>query len=411
MAASVLVSVRSEGGGQSGSGTVILVDESKSGSLLALILTNRHVCEQKGRDPKRATISVAFTSGATKPATFVAWDDRADLACVIINADRSTPYIPLASRGPVAGDAVCQVGYPSGRLTQRAGKILGFRNTTGPRILVPSFQIASGDSGSGVFFVAERALCGVMWGSTVPANEACGVEWSDCKRFVETCLFWKKKPQPSPVSPAQPPAQPSPAQPSPVLDDLQGRVAALEKKVSDLPDQLAARIAAKVGEVHAAASGKSDALESKVKDVAGGLDRLAERVKQLPIPADKAAEAANWGATLLPWLAGGAATGGVGVPLALGGMALLRMLGGATKTQPSPAAPAYQNPVIVSGAVPPQVTKIVSDYVPVEVPSPELAAYKQALDEIAKRHPGALDTIETIRQYARQIESGQTSKR
>ncbi len=54
----------------------------------------------------------------------------------------------------------------------------------------------------------------------------------------------------------------------------------------------------------------------------------------------------------------------------------------------------------------PAPAKTQSVYVPYTVPDPELTALKQAMDRLVQNHPGAVGTVEILKSYAAQIQSG-----
>lgn len=167
----------------------------------------------------------------------------------MIYADESTPWIPLAETHPTKGMAVWQVGYPGGRgPVKRSGVVNGYnvsaeQSRGDARVFIPSYSIAGGDSGSGVFLQSEKALCGVMWGqqedwrgNPIPGGAA-AVELKDVKRFYETtCLpfFGRRRPPPKqPAPPQQPPAMP-PVTPPPGFDDARGAILKLQERLDEI---------------------------------------------------------------------------------------------------------------------------------------------------------------------------------
>lgn len=391
--------------GHGGSGTCILIGQNAQGDTLGLILTNKHVVPT-GNSP----IKVRWTSGVSQDATWVAVDPQADLGAIVVSATPATPCIPLARTHPVAGDEVWQVGYPMGKLTQRAGKVVGYRVTDGPRMFIPSFRINSGDSGSGVFLVREKALCAVMWGDG--QGESVGVEWKVCKSFVEErCLFWRKRPPdvfPPPVAPAPggptspgPPIGPTP----PLLPNvgaahekiasLENKLAALEGKVGALPNEFDARVKAGLAQVHNkvdAVHGAIQAQDSKlagfstlplklselearlkaaadnakftddkvnaipdltgpVGDIHASLNKISGKLNDIPvIQPDKIAAietAVGW-SKYLPWIAAGGATGGASllVPLIGVGLSLLKRRAAQSPGGPRDPAPPFAAPIV-----------------------------------------------------------------
>jgi hypothetical protein len=162
-----------------------------------------------------------------------------------------------------------------------------------------------------------------------------------------------------------------------------------------------------------------------ILDRLDGVGDLAAKVKAAEPALAAAAEFAGWG-KFLPWIAGGAASGGA-VPLVWAGLALGRSLlrrfvrkpgtdqGGnripaahgtpqegpvGTATGSAVTLPPTPSPPL------PQIVRTERQFVPYETPSAELQALKLAMDEYVKLHPGARATVETIEAYARQIHSG-----
>jgi hypothetical protein len=66
-------------------------------------------------------------------------------------------------------------------------------------------------------------------------------------------------------------------------------------------------------------------------------------------------------------------------------------------------APSPSVPVAPSLAAP---VKTQSVYVPYPTVDPELVALKQAMDKLVQTHPGAVGTVEMLRSFAAQIQSG-----
>lgn len=281
VAASVQVSIPGAGG----SGTCILVADRKTGDgKLGLVLTCKHVVPAHSKG-----IVVTFPSGQKYAAVWVASDDAADLTCVAINADETTPYIPLAQTHPVGGDDICQVGYPAGRgLTRRSGKVLGYAPwSSGLRRFLVSFEIASGDSGSGVFLTREKALCGVLWG-IVDNREYSAVEWKVCKAFVETrCLPWCKPRAPG----VQPPGPPGIIPGILGLPDLKKAMADLNARLDDFDVRMK----------------RMDGAVDKFKDVPEGMKKLeaaAALLAQMAATGGMAGPAGKAGAPGAPGPAG-----------------------------------------------------------------------------------------------------------
>lgn len=227
VAASVRVAVvMSDGSTHLGSGTVVYVDRELGAGL---VLTCKHVCGSE-----RGRVSVSFPSGRSVAGRFLLADPVADLAGIMIAADASTPWVPIARTHPVKGHDIHQVGYPGGKgPVTRSGRVLGYNVAKGvlrdPRVFIPSFHVKSGDSGSGVFLASEKALCGVVWGQ---GDTCAAVELADVQRFHAACLPIFRRPCPIPQQPPSPPPPPPGIDQGRELAELRARVAELEGKIA-----------------------------------------------------------------------------------------------------------------------------------------------------------------------------------
>jgi len=203
VAASVKIRMQ---GGYGGSGTVIHVDPQQGA---AMVLTNKHVVE-KGN----GIAIVTFPSGHEFEGEVIGYDKTgADLAAIAIPADASTPFVPVAKSYPLKGTGICQVGYGGGQMQRRSGFIAGYRERSPHYNLMLSFQVISGDSGSGVFILKTKELCGVVWGGPDYDNsgyfEPQAVTLVNIHRFVDACLPRLCPPRrgsPRPPSGARPPS-------------------------------------------------------------------------------------------------------------------------------------------------------------------------------------------------------------
>lgn len=141
-------------------------------------------------------------------------------------------------------------------------------------------------------------------------------------------------------------------------------------------------------------------------------------------PALGAAAAVGGWAGWLPWIAGGAATGGIAPLIGLGlwGVRALarRKSGPDGSGNPIPATPGQGSqvlvqtpvpqpaqqlpPVLVQAPAPPNRTE--PHYVGVPTSNAELAALKTAMDKYAQMYPGAAGQMQTVQKLAKTIESG-----
>jgi len=236
----VAASVKISNGASGGSGTVIAYSQEQGA---AVVLTCRHLFNDGIH-----TILVTLPSGQRAYGAFLGRADKADLAAVAINADSTTPFIPLATEPLVRGEALTQVGYPLGRgPVVRAGYYqgVGGRDNRGALVHGFSARVQSGDSGSGVFR-SDNTLCGVVWGSS---NNTSFVGLADIQTFVDqTCHLFRRpgqgrKPPGIPVQPGMPaplapvaPVAPAPTAPAPALPDARilAEVSQLRLKIDGL---------------------------------------------------------------------------------------------------------------------------------------------------------------------------------
>ena len=123
----------------------------------------------------------------------------------------------------------------------------------GPRVFIPDFKIAQGDSGSGIFLNGE--LCGVCWGQeeikdqrsgmVIGLKDAAAVELADVTRFLAGCRpFFRQPCPPRPGVPFVPPPvdRPSPKVPMPDPNAGYGEAARAElKEIRAILAELSAR--------------------------------------------------------------------------------------------------------------------------------------------------------------------------
>lgn len=260
----------------SGSGTVIYA-EDEGGLRKYYVITCKHVIS--GLDPN---LKVHFPNGSVHKATFVVADSKADLAIIYFTTYQDIAWAPVASAKPPIGTPLSQVGYPGGQgPVQRTGRVSSYMPwSRGTYNLVVSFQVRPGDSGSGVFVTAEKALCGVIWG-VVGNSQHVAVEWSDIKRFTDVCLP-KHRPRPPPVPPVPPPVPPvPPPHPAPnpaileAIRDINKRIAEIESRVAGKEDIRG--VIAKIKELEDRFPG----LRDKLKELEGQFPGLLEKIGKL----------------------------------------------------------------------------------------------------------------------------------
>lgn len=244
--------------GSSGSGTIIHVENGE-----ALVVTCKHVVSRP------SSITVSYYNKFSVKGEYLAHDQYADLAFVVIKADSTTPFVPVAKSRVTVGTPIHQAGYPGGQgPVKRFAKVFGYtgRQANGNYDLRISFASRPGDSGSGVFNPAEKGLCGVVWGGD--GREAIAVEQYDIKRFYETCLpIFRRRPRNPGVPPSQPPGTPvqppvgppgsePPVSPPAAPETKPGALEAALKKLKEIEEALALKGDGKV-----------------VEDIKGGLEK------------------------------------------------------------------------------------------------------------------------------------------
>lgn len=171
VAASCEIHVRQnrDGGGPGGSGTVCNLDD-KAG--VCHVITCRHVVANGAIFP----ITVKLSNGTEVPARFLGYHpDGFDLCILEIAAPGVPMWVPISQAPIYQRQGVVQVGYGVnatrlGKINQRTGNVTGYDTRSGKPggNYVLSFELISGDSGSGIFDPDQKALVGVGWGGTMP---------------------------------------------------------------------------------------------------------------------------------------------------------------------------------------------------------------------------------------------------
>jgi hypothetical protein len=444
VAASVKVGYRVTGKSWSGSGVVFA--SSPAGSY---IVTNKHVV------PRAGLVEITFPGGRHLPARFVAADSKADLACVAIAG--TAPAVQLADAVPRAGAPVWQVGYPMGRgPVSRAGRVVGFSGWTETGADVFGLELLSGPgtSGSGVFTRPEGRLCALVWGGNVEMARTVCVGLDDLRRFTAQCLRPRVPllpirrppvvivtpgapvpvPPPAPAAPVEPPVVAPPPPPPPPAPSAPTVPPDYGKEIRDSLDRVIKGVEGLKPPPGVQAPVPLPLPLKPAPPVPGpqgpvgpaglpGTPAPLDRLEKLERAAGKALEIgaavaplAGWAGSLPTLATVGAVGGPAGVGLALLALLVRRR---ATAAAAQPAA----NPAQVLVGLPPQVglppvpmqPQVIvtpgqatthSTYVPVPQPNAELDALKQALDLMVQRNPGAQATVEALKSYAAQIQSG-----
>lgn len=220
----VAVSVGVWAGKSGGSGTSVEIGQPAG---VGVVITNRHVAV--GGAPFSVRFPLSRRQVECKLLA-IAPNDGPDLAALYFDAAEDLPKVALAQTHPTKDMAVWQVGYPyysQGQPNHRSGKVVGYHTFT-PRWFTLSFQVASGDSGSGVFLQEEKALCGVIWGYSKQIGvTSAAVELRDLRAFCEeTCLprlrklFPGRECPPAPQTPPKTQPGPTPLLPGAKMDEF-----------------------------------------------------------------------------------------------------------------------------------------------------------------------------------------------
>jgi hypothetical protein len=354
-------------------------------------------------------VDVTFTDGRKVKGNVAAAESTGnDLAAILIDAADARDATGVAPAAPKPGETLYQLGWTGAKGPfPRSGPIEPGDFGAGKYSL--DMRVDGGDSGSGVFNAQRQLVAVICWkygpGVQFGPGKGLAVDHARVHRFYEACLrglFGKKQPD-APRQPPAPDVPPVPPQPAPPqvppgdtfdrlkdrLDGLRGDMDEFKRQYGELKDGLTGRI--------------EDAERWTNGRVGGALDKLdgfRDRVE-------------TWigRAEGLAGLAGVLLSGG-----GIGGVAfyLLRRRLQKRFSRGSAPAPAAQPPatspnpavVVVEGAPLQPQTRVVTDYVRVPSTDPRRVALETAMNEYAKRNPGALDTIETLKAYAEQIHSG-----
>jgi hypothetical protein len=446
-----------------GSGTLVVMDGQ------TIVLTCQHLFREAAgvvtvtfADGRQAAVGMIYHNAA--------WD-LAGLELELENAPPGIEPVPIGETAPRKGDPVAGCGYgPNGQYACTQGRVTGYVRVEGTDTfdtLEMSGATREGDSG-GPVFNQRGELVAVLWGTDKrtaggtccprirlflrnlfgvrqrpgrnvygpkqAAPSACapaaGQDAGCCppSQAAQPTQPWQIKPPgtgggialPSPIEEAAPPApiagKPAPISEKPAPDSNQPILEAIR----DLREHNAEAIRRPILKA-------IEGLSGNVTAAADGLaTRAAPGVAESILPAALAA---------LGW------TGPPAIAAGLLGTALLKFLtrraqqrliqklSGAGAGQPAapapdasatawavpqpaavaqPAAVPSAGPVIVQQTPPlPQKTVVQQEYVPYEAPSLELRALQWAMADCARRYPGSVSTIETIRSYADQYQSGQ----
>lgn len=409
-------------------------------------------------------IQLQFPDGALVRARLERVDPRADLALLSFEVWPGAPQpVEIADAWPARGAAVRVHGYPGGvgphdRTLRAVGP--GGHDDGGVPTWWVTGPINNGDSGCGVFHAGR--LVGVVWGKTGhrpgsrdPGTHGLCVGLPEVRAFVgdDACLRRKARPQPPRepyYKPQFPPPEAPPAprpdrQPAPPRDDgkLLERLEAIRGRLDERIDGLQGRLKdLDAGERFKGVLDRLDAVQGRLKeldasdrlravqdalkglqDSSGDPERLKPVLDRLgtlrsvveKLEASPAREVIRETALPALWQLLGLPALGAAGPAGLAAWLVLRRLrsrvrGRVIVAREAPVQPQPQQPgqVIVTQAPPlPQAPpRVEREYVPYQAASPELEALKRAMDELVKRHPGALETVETLKNYARQIEAG-----
>lgn len=405
------------------------------------VITNAHVCPTL----RRVTL-LHGPSGQAWTAEAVAIDPAADL-CLVVTTKGSEPlpWVHMSRRDPQVGEQVSLWGYgKQGTLVSMRAKVLpikGYRDQSRKvPVIETTTRLQQGDSGGGMFS-AHGELVAVDWGSgwnsaSSPVSSVHALCRYYTERFPEIGLFDCDGPFCSPRRPYQPPAErpvepvvptptPEPKQPSPAPRQPEPQP---ELRPSQYPP-------APPSSPDTGAGGWVPSAEDLVR---GGLTAIGVATG-LGIPgwllwiggkAGGRALGAWWDARgeakteklaetvktkiagILPSVSGSAAgSGGPGIQSARPPV---------DSEEPEPAED--EEPTVLTEESPrvivvpvegkPQEPQVVKQtkYVEVEKPSAELAAYKQALDDIATGYPGAADWVRQVHAFKDQILAGQGQK-
>ena len=202
-------SVQVMAGNAGGSGTIVDIHNG-----LALVLTCRHVAPHAS-----LPLQVTTPNGKRYAGRFIGVDRQgADLAALAIWSDAHMTYTPVAALPAQSAELLLQIGYPRTKGPRLAfGYCKGYPSSSRG---VPNMEVAMntdyGDSGSGIFRVADGQLVGVLWGGARNSTTASGA--AEINRFLEDhCVrfFPNCRRRPGNLLPLERPRQPQPSRPGP----------------------------------------------------------------------------------------------------------------------------------------------------------------------------------------------------
>lgn len=102
------------------------------------------------------TLSAQTLDKKRYAVTVVGYDDQADLALLRVNVPATTPFLPLAAKGPTIGEALLGIGNGGGTfLTFKTGRLTGLNSDAGradfpPGTMEMTAPLVPGDSGGPV---------------------------------------------------------------------------------------------------------------------------------------------------------------------------------------------------------------------------------------------------------------------
>lgn len=387
-----------------GSGTIVDVRQGQ-----ASILTCSHLFMDRKPDGKITVLVNGKAYGAVLVDSDAVWE----LALLKI-PDPGVRRVLLTETTPKMGEKFFLSGFGPGAYRQVSGQLVAFTAPVVPGKKEMPFDFAEfscavreGDSGGPILDTRGR-LAGVVWGKLAATSH--GICFPRIRNFLRGSLPKQpggglappfKAPQqeetPAPQAPPVVKITPPSGPPAEInYERLAGlvfaRIEANAEKFRGLPGEPGAT--GSPGKAGAAGQRGARGLAGIAGEVAGG-GLLGKSIST-------ALTALGW--TAPPSMA------------VLGGLWLLRWWLKRRRSSPSPAqAPAQAaapvqtgRPVTIHDDARPPPARVVRDrqFVDVEVPSRQLVALQQAMDEYVRRHPGARGVVETIEGYARQFECG-----
>ncbi len=389
-------------GTQLGSGTAIDLGDNRS-----YVLTCHHLFrEQVGN------IRCQFTNGEAATAQVVATNPAHDLALLALDTPRDT-QATLSDQSTTGSLTACGFGM-NGRLRAIRGPLVGTANTTGATF--PSLRVAatvmSGDSGGGLFD-QHGQLCGVIWG--VREGIAYATPREPINALIAPFRSHPRQNVDDPDDQPTPPFDAAAAWRSGVdtrLDQLASRIEDLR---SAIPDPLAMPPPTDpLPQVENRLSEFRSQVFSEVRSRT--IEMVREHIANIP---------AAWSLVQL-------ATGGlslaspIGIGLVAGAWLLRRRFTKSSSRAPSPgsagASPSREasdregdapaelstfanKPIAIDSPPITNTTPPETHYVPYETNSFP-TAYQWASEQVARKFPGAVDTLATLDSLIKQQISG-----